>query len=188
MGLEIILLWLVLFSFVIAIGFPIYFILSKLYSRPRGEVKGYKARQKTASGFFSSEETGKALDIFSEVWNEIIGKENLKIVFDNLNIYWKKEPIDLGQSYVINGKTFSMASGLTRTKKDIDVWIFDKDKEKEQIKISDTAFAHELVHIALWNIEGDPDADHEDKLYSGWKKKHTEVERITNIRLKEKGL
>lgn len=188
MGLEIILIFLVLFSFGIAIGFPTYFILRKLYTRPEGKIHGFETRQEMIGSFFSSEETGKALSIFQEVWNKKISGDNLKPILDKLNIYWKKEPIKLGQTYIINGKKISMASGLTKTKKDIDVWIYDKDKEEQEIKISGTAFAHELIHIVLWNLEGDPDADHEDNLYKGWTSKHTEVERLVNMELKKKGL
>lgn len=188
MGLDFLLLWLVLFSFVIAIGAPAYFMINALFGRPKEKVTKYKAKQERALELFTPEITGEALFLFQKAWNEKIKEQDLTPIFNKLNVYWKKDPIDLGQSYVINGKTFSMAAGLTRTKKDIDVWIFDKDKKPDEIKISDTAFAHELVHIALWSLEGDPDADHEAKMYKGWTEKHTEVEKLTNTYLKEKGL
>lgn len=193
MGLEIFIILLVFLAFLFALGMPLFFTFKKLFERPKEKVIDYNARQQTVNGLFSPKITSEALKIFEYVWNDKIDKQNLKIIFDKLNIYWKKDPIELGQTYTINGKKISMASGLTRTKKDIDVWIYDvkkgaKEKKKEEIKISDTAFVHELIHIALWNLEGDPDADHEGNLYKGWYDKHTEVERTVNLLLKEKGL
>ncbi len=35
-------------------------------------------------------------------------------------------------------------------------------------------YAHELVHIALWSINKDPDDDHEGPKYPGWTKEHNE--------------
>lgn len=193
-------LFCVVVGFLVSIGVPASVAIRQLYWRPKEEIPFYGARQESVDGFFEPEHVKDVFDAFQESWDEVIGKRNLKNIFSKLNIYWKKEPISLGQEYVINGKKFSKASGLTRTKKDIDVWIYNHtrkfidgkevitNKQPSDIKISDTALAHELVHVVLWHIEGDPDADHEDGFYAGWTRNHTEVERRTNFKLKQKGL
>lgn len=190
----------VLLGFLVAIGVPVVLIIKKLFWRPSEKIPDFNTRQQRSGEFFEPHITSQALKIFQECWKEYIDDRDIKKVLDQVNIFWKKDPIHLGQEFIINGHKVSMASGLTRTKKDIDVWIYDHfrrqingdnvvlRKEKEEIKISDTAFAHELIHITLWHLEGEPDADHEDDYYSGWTKKHTEVERQTNLRLKQKGL
>lgn len=190
----------VVVGFLVSIGVPASVALHKIYWRPKEEIPFYGARQESVNGFFEPEKVKAVFDTFQETWNEVIGEQNLKNIFSKLNIYWKKEPISLGQEYVINGKKISKATGLTRTKKDVDVWIYDhikkeidgekvlEKKNPSDIKISDTALAHELIHVVLWHLEGDPDADHEDGFYAGWTRNHTEVERRTNTRLKQKGL
>jgi hypothetical protein len=196
----IIILPIVLVAFIVAIGVPLTLTLKKLFWRPQEKISGFETRQVRANGLFKPEEVAEVFHIFEECWNEKIEKRNLKPVFDKINIFWKNEPIDLGQEYTVSGKTFSKATGLTRTKKDVDVWVYNTKriqengqnkivpKDREEIKISSTALAHELIHIVLWQVEGDPDADHEGSLYTGWTKEHTDVEIETNKRLKEKGL
>jgi hypothetical protein len=190
----------VVIGFLVSIGVPASVAAHKLLWRPKEIIPKWNARQQSVEGFFQPEQVSVLFDVFAECWNEIIGPQDFKKIFSQLNLYWKKDPISLGQEYVINGKKVSKATGLTRTKKDVDVWIFNHYKETidgkvvitnkkiEDIKISSTALAHELIHVALWHIEGDPDADHEDSLFAGWTKKHSEVERQTNLRLKQKGL
>lgn len=187
-GPEVIIIPIVGISFIIAIGVPSTLILKKLFWRPKERIPGFETRQSSVNSLFPPEVTAQALRIFIECWFDMIDKKNTRKAINKLNIYWKKDPIDLGQEYTVNGKTFSKASGLTRTKKDIDVWVFDKNKSPEEIKISGTALIHELIHVALWELEGDPDADHEGNLYKGWTEKHSQLEREANKRLKEKGL
>jgi len=196
----IIILPIVLVAFIIAIGVPLTLTLKKLFWRPQEKIPGFETRQARVNGLFKPEEVAEVFRIFEECWNEKIEKINLKPVFDKINIFWKNDPIDLGQEYAINGKTFSKATGLTRTKKDIDVWVYNTKriqedgknkivpKDKEEIKISSTALIHELIHVVLWQTKGDPDADHEGNLYSGWTFKHSELESLANRKLKEKGL
>ena len=185
---EILIVSIVGVAFAIALIAPISVVCFRMFWRPSEKIPLFGTRQSSVKGFFNPEETMQALLIFKECWLSMIDKTDTKPILDKLNIFWKKDPIDLRKQYKINGKLFSKAAGITRTKKDIDVWIYDKDKKEEDIKISGTALVHELIHIVLWNLYGDPDADHEGDVYAGWIQKHTELEAEVRKKLKEKGL
>ena len=60
------------------------------------------------------------------------------------------------------------------------IWVRANEKY-----ISDTSFVHELVHVALWALNGGADADHEGDEYSGWTPKHTRFIHRTNARLRK---
>lgn len=185
---EILIVSIVGVAFAIALIAPISVVCFRMFWRPTEKIPLFGTRQASVGGLFKPEETMQALLIFKECWSTMIDKRDLKPALDKLNIFWKKEPIDLKRAYTIDGKTFSKAAGIARTKKDVDVWIYDKDKKPEEVKISGTALVHELIHVILWNLNGEPDPDHEGPTYEGWTKAHTELEEEVRKRLREKGL
>ena len=50
--------------------------------------------------------------------------------------------------------------------------------------VSDTSLVHELVHLALWAINGHADADHEGNNHGGWTSKHSRFVRELNSLLR----
>ena len=184
-----------------AIGLPLVHLLWKKYKRPGESIPGWNTRQQSVEDLFDPKDVAIVLAEFERAWHEIIDKRDVRKVLDNVNIYWKSEPIDLGMEYKVGGKTFSKATGITKNKKDTDVWIYDYyyqtindkkikiQKNKKELKLYSTALVHELIHIALWNLDGNPDADHEGEVHGKtWTEKHSYLEREINNRLRDKDI
>jgi hypothetical protein len=199
--MEIILvLSLLLFGTILVFSIPIAHLIWMRYGRPRATIPGWKTRQEQVNGLYEGEKVSIALSEFHRAWLELIG-DDISSILDKVNIYWKAEPIELGNTYTVNGKTFSKATGITRSERDIDVWIYHYHrkivngqekkimKTKEEMRISSTALVHELIHIALWSLHGDPDADHEGGVHGKtWNLEHTKLEAVVNNRLLKKGI
>ena len=103
------------------------------------------------------------------VWNAL----------NDLLVEWSDEQKKVS-GYNIHGNKFinSPVVGLARTPG----WIWVQTEGTD--KICETAFIHELVHIAIWSLKGsDGDADHEGPKYYGWTPSHTILIRETNAAL-----
>lgn len=46
---------------------------------------------------------------------------------------------------------------------------------QDGLSLGRSSFFHELVHVVLWNLQGDPDPDHLGDKYSGWEEEHEEL-------------
>lgn len=63
------------------------------------------------------------------------------------------------------------------------VMVSTQDVNYVDVPLHRTAMWHELMHVALWNIEGDPDHDHEDG-EGPWTDDHNEFVGILKERAK----
>ena len=80
-------------------------------------------------------------------------------------------------AYDMNGKYGQglSISGVTLTPG----WIWVKTKPGD--RLCRTSFAHELIHVAIWNLKGtDGDPDHLGGRYSGWELEHNIIIQETN--------
>lgn len=208
-GLEVLILSIVGVGFLFVVGFPaaLLGIGFLRLGRPSGKITGYKARQNQVKGLYPPEVTGKAFDLFKESWSEVFGSlpSRMDRILDAVDVHWTEDVIKFDRPYTVNGKTYSIGSGITDSRISIRVWIRDynivrdengkmlKDKNGEWVKepreplISRTALGHELIHIVLWNTTGEPDPDHEGDEYKGWGPKHTQVERLVSQKLQQAG-
>jgi hypothetical protein len=144
------------------------------------------AWQLQTSPFPPRQDVSTALKLFYNYWAFEFGDENQKLskAFNNLMVEWREESRAGGTGHSITGVkiTDGIVKGVALSPGYIWVW-----KGKTE-KISATAFVHELMHIALWSVNGQPDADHEGKKYKGWTPKHTEFMHKINYLLAERGL
>ena len=73
------------------------------------------------------------------------------------------------RGFSLDGKRFSSRTIIGKVEaKDI-IWVW----KGYGTKISESALAHELVHLALMAKHGSPDADHEGHKYRGWTPAHS---------------
>ena len=122
-----------------------------------------------------------AMHVFLEKWreqfpNNIIGNERIEEAFHSLSAEFSNSN-KTANAYRMDGTYGSNlpVSGLTLTPG----WIWVKARAGD--RICKTSFAHELVHIAIWNLKGtDGDPDHLGGKYSGWELKHNIVAQEVN--------
>lgn len=142
---------------------------------------GYKnAIQVGEREFFSPEEVSEFIDLFYDIWLENIGDPEgvLRLALDRLVIAWQVE------KWMINGSAFSedgipvkgqfLVLGLTYGPTLIAV--------SADENLSETSLAHELVHLALWNLhpESKGDPDHLGSKYDFWSYKHSALKDLCN--------
>lgn len=123
----------------------------------------------------------KATSLFYSEWIREYGDPDRKLLanLNNMNILWgtDAEIVTECNCFDINGKFLESAviSGLTHAPDTI--WVWDQDG-----KISETSFVHELIHVALWSIDGNADPDHEGDKKVLWLNSHTKfIERVNKI-------
>jgi hypothetical protein len=128
----------------------------------------------------NSEKVAIAMTIFYNNWRLKFGEStNVKQSLNNLLIEWSDEKKSVS-GFGLRGNKFidSPVVGLARTPGMI--WVHTRDTER----VCNTAFVHELVHIAIWALKGtDGDPDHEGKKFHGWTPAHTILIRETNTAL-----
>ena len=126
------------------------------------------------------EKVAVAILVFYSNWRLKFG-DNPKIwkSLNNLLIEWSADQKKV-TGYSVDGTKFinSPVVGLARTP----TWIWVQTERAD--KICQTAFVHELVHIAIWALKGtDGDTDHEGNKYWGWTMSHSILIRETNAAL-----
>lgn len=127
-----------------------------------------------------------AMAIFYLSWEEEFGDPQRKILhnLNNINILMDSKQEEVRNCYDIEGNflPIAYANGLTYNPQTIWIWSAD-------LKVSNTSFIHELVHVALWTEnEDNGDPDHEGPKYMPWSKRHTEFIKEINELLKKMGI
>jgi hypothetical protein len=90
--------------------------------------------------------------------------EKLSKAMKNLRIEW------------FPGTFFYSPPGSTRKATgDNPDWQTIRLADMQSDKLEDTAFFHELIHLALRAVVGVPDHDHEGPEYPGWTHEHTKL-------------
>ncbi len=116
--------------------------------RPNRPILFFGARQE--GGPFGTHDVGTLLLEFYRAWVLHVctdDAEKLRKALDNLDIYWLEKPIDLPSS---KSKIFGECISPTR----INVW--QGPKLRSHYRVTRTALIHQLVHVALWTLRGDP--------------------------------
>lgn len=147
----------------------------QLSVKAKVDFKPSKIKKKHISPF-SETEVKQAIQLFYTEWLNSFGKRKsieLKNTLDELIVHFTEKEIPLKKGYFVSGKPFPLegikALGVTHSRKLIEVWI-----REPPYRLSKTSFAHELVHVALIVLNGEPDADHLGEKYSGWTKRHSD--------------
>ena len=120
--------------------------------------------------------------IFYEFWRDEFGdpEENVKRALAQLQITWGKEPLEVENIYNLEGQLIQKARVCGLVKSEHEIWVMSEHH------ISDTAFVHELVHIALIHTCGSADPDHEGDGFPCWTAEHSMLIEEINSLLYEK--
>ena len=73
------------------------------------------------------------------------------------------------RGFNLHGERFSKRTIIGRVEAKNIIWVW----QGYDHKISESALMHELVHLALYAKNGNPDADHEGSKYKGWTTAHS---------------
>ena len=115
--------------------------------------------------------TALAMMIFYHKWVEYFGDRDFAVrgMLQKVMIRWGLEKRISTRGFSLDGKRFSSRTIIGKVEaKDI-IWVW----KGYGTKISESALAHELVHLALMAKHGSPDADHEGHKYRGWTPAHS---------------
>ena len=120
--------------------------------------------------------------IFYEFWKDEFEDpgDNVKRALNNLQIVWGKEALEVDNIYSLDGTFIPKARVCGLVKGDHEIWVMS------EARISDTAFVHELVHIALIHTCGSADPDHEGDGFPCWTAEHSMLIEEINSLLYEK--
>ena len=122
---------------------------------------------------YPKNQTSLAMLVFYHHWTEYFGDDDfiVKNSLEKLMITWGLSKKRSRNAYNLDGDLIEHATviGLTTSKTTIWVW------RGYDFKISESSFIHELVHVALRNMNGHGDRDHEGAKYSGWTSAHTKL-------------
>lgn len=122
---------------------------------------------------YSPEAMAEFLDLWVRCWEVRCGRAGLEKVRAALN------GVDLEWSDLVLDVRGVLASGVTDYRNKVRVW------SGPGVPLRKTALSHELVHVVLWALQGDPDADHMGNKYHGWTEKHELV--INDMRYAARG-
>lgn len=125
--------------------------------------------------------------VFYNAWRLKFGDEKGMVwqALSDLMIEWSSKSKNIHAAYSMDGHPVTNVpiSGLTVTKSMI--WVHVKPGER----ICETSFAHELVHVIIWNLKKtDGDPDHLGNEYSGWSLDHNVLIQEVNTTLCDLGL
>lgn len=123
-----------------------------------GTVPGYD--RVTYTGPHSDRDVGLALHLFAAEWDEAFGYE-----------------VDLSRLEIVEAEIDAAGYAPTPSR----VLIYPSEK------LSSTALAHELVHIALWRHELSPDHDHASGV-GPWTLAHDDLVVAAEMAMREAGL
>jgi len=129
-------------------------------------------------------DVSRAINTFYNHWLFEFGDPNDKVLntLSSLMIEWREEP-KIARARSITGRLITgRVRGVALSRSYVWVWV------GENRRISSTALVHELMHSALWSVNGHPDIDHEGKEHKGWTAKHTEFIYKINYLLADRGL
>jgi len=130
-----------------------------------------------------------AMHIFLDKWKEyfpyaVVDNEKVEEALNLLSAEFS-DSRKTASAYRMDGtygRNLSV-SGLTLTPG----WIWVKTKPGD--RLCDTSFAHELIHVAIWNLKGtDGDPDHLGDKYAGWELEHNIIIQETNRMLCKWGI
>lgn len=147
------------------------FLMPKIL-RPPQRVNGFKTRMKDCP--YPSSTISLALTTFLDEWDALFEPDKkVDGALDRLNIFWK----DVEYFIASDGKTkaageMKIASALPKPY--YSLTIATKDR-----KLGQTAFFHELVHVALSATTGNADHNHSNK-GGDWGEEHEQL--IRNLK------
>ena len=123
--------------------------------------------------FPDPEKIHTTLDLFYKKWKTRYGDPEGRVysTLNNMMLDWdpKKKYID-NSGFTVDGKQMKgYVRGITLLPGYIWLW-----HDKRYDRIAASALVHELVHSALWAMDGNHgDPDHEGDLFEGWTPDHT---------------
>lgn len=143
-------------------------------------IPGYSnAGQKVIGDYFDAERTSIAMDIFYDKWVEKSEDyDEVASILSGVCVKWEPYPWIVESLGNYEDGVPKRAAGLTESRRLVRVFIGEnEDSLGNEIErtISATALWHELVHLTLWNLNDEPDPDHEGSSYSGWETDETQV-------------
>lgn len=120
---------------------------------------------------YDRDEVAWALNVFYKEWKKEFGDPEGKVIkmLNEVMITWSEEEKTVGSAYSINGKLLKNPNVIGLAISPTILWSHVGDTGY----ISDTSLVHELVHLALWSINDDPDPDHEGGNHHGWTARHS---------------
>jgi len=115
--------------------------------------------------------TALALMIFYHEWVEYFGDRDFAVrgMLQKVMIRWSLEKKISNRGYSLNGESFINRTIVGQVESENIIWVW----RGYNFKISESALAHELVHLALMAKHGSYDADHEGHIYRGWTPAHS---------------
>ena len=120
-----------------------------------------------------------AMTLFYYNWVENFGDYDysVKELLRSIMIEWGEKVKVSKQGFFLDGKKFTNHNIIGRVMSPTTIWVYKGEKEE----ISETAFIHELVHLAIraQTRQGHGDPDHEGTKYHGWTPAHTRMVDIT---------
>ena len=129
-----------------------------------------KFKKLPLSGALSSTNGPDAADVdaalidYIDEWGRRFGGDRQKLAdaFDGLTVEWVDgdyfENVHKGKKRQLRGLTVDSSS--------------IKVAERNGKRIGQTAFFHELTHVACWAVYGEPDADHAQTKWIAWTAEH----------------
>jgi hypothetical protein len=134
-------------------------------------------------------EVNLAKEFFYSEWLDTFGDPDLIVAYnlDRVCVEFESEKWLVKDGFSLDGAPFPeegrMVIGQAMSRSHVRVFL-----KSPNTSISDTSFVHELVHVSLWALFSDPDADHVGNKHKGWTKKHTDLIKRVNIFMKLLGL
>ncbi len=129
----------------------------------------YFPGSRSSQGPFSPEEIGTLIIEFYQAWLKEVDWKNaptLLPALNNLSISWYEKMLKDLKGEMVTAETTSPSH--------IKIW--RGVKISGQYKITRTALVYQLIHIALWNLHGDPFFGKKDEeSYSDWMKRYDPV-------------
>lgn len=152
-------------------------------------IPGFGNSQQAMIGdYYDSDKTSQALDIFYDFWTDKFGNhKKTEEILSDICLRWEPFPFMVDGIGTTEDGIPNRANGFTESRTSIVVYIGKSTGEQTRI-ISNTSLFHEIVHIMLWNLYGEPDPDHEEKAYSGWDLMHTQIIRDMKLEGSSQGI
>ena len=115
--------------------------------------------------------TALAMMVFYHKWEEYFGDANYAVrgMLQKVMIRWDPNKKISTRGFNLHGERFSKRTIIGRVEAKNIIWVW----QGYDHKISESALMHELVHLALYAKNGNPDADHEGSKYKGWTTAHS---------------
>ena len=121
---------------------------------------------------FDRDEVAWAMNVFYKEWKKEFGDPEGKVfnMLNNVMITWGDKERTVPLAYSVRGKLIKNPTVTGLAISPTILWAHVGDLGY----VSETSLVHELVHLALWATDGDPDANHEaGASHGGWTTEHT---------------